>query len=665
MTPAVFQPTTGARCQEAATGTGCRCAGTLANSMNDIGAFLDDFQRYSNFGWSKINHGFWEALGDVEHELGWPISVEDRDRADVISRRADFFVGGFVDELVALLNAATEEDDPALTLAFELTAWPEDNRIIGTPFRPERSFPLLERFHTERTRSADGLLLKRAVADGTFERLFQQLAEHFVIVVGPSFLSPFFDVTGLSGVHVSIHPSAARKARQETEDRIVDLIGQAGPQPVVLFQSGTLAPYWMLRLRPRFPHVRWIDAGLALSIVAPEDILWRPWGKAHRRDIVRFYNQLVPTAQLPEQARLPLVDGLLQEVLQIEVDASPVPFVASEPPDHSRVRELLQASARVNHWANSGPLWRILGTAYQRYMSVPPDNAIVPCSNGGVALEALARLQSIKREQSVRWAVSSFTFRNQGRGYFANSEIVDCSDDGMLSLTAVRDRMAHRPIDGIVVTNIFGLWTDFDPYVDFVRETGMAMIIDNAAGVRPALATWPYQAFSLHHTKPYGFGEGGLAVVPAEDVDTFAELITYGSLDRTPAGAWVGNGKLSEAACAYHLDRLERAPEWTGFYEMQAIRIRMIAERAGLRPLFDWEKVHAATSLPFLATQAIPVESLGNPHLVLGKYYQPLAATSNARDIYARIVNIPAHPDVARIAEHDLLVTLGALAGNG
>jgi dTDP-4-amino-4,6-dideoxygalactose transaminase len=68
-----------------------------------------------------------------------------------------------------------------------------------------------------------------------------------------------------------------------------------------------------------------------------------------------------------------------------------------------------------------------------------------------------------------------------------------------------------------------------------------------------------------------------------------------------------------------------------------------------------------AMSLPFLAPDELPVRRLANPHLVLAKYYAPLADRPNAARIYRRIVNVPSHPDVARVAEQDLLATLRRL----
>ena len=281
-------------------------------------------------------------------------------------------------------------------------------------------------------------------------------------------------------------------------------------------------------------------------------------------------------------------------------------------------------------------------------MSLGPERAVVPCANGGLALEALARLHDAHAGKRLAWVVTSFSFRNLGRGYFSAATVVDCDARGLLSLDALAG-LPPDAWDGIVVTNPFGLCKDFSRYRDFSDRHGKALLVDNAAGVGRSLPEVGYQSLSLHHTKPFGVGEGGLAVLPAAEAEELFELIDYRTLAPERADCWLNNGKLSDPACALHLDRLERSPEWVPRYERQAQRMVHVAQRAGLRPLLPIEGPVVATSLPFLADRPIPVPHLENPLLTLGKYYVPLAPTPNAGAIWERIVNVPSHPDVARL----------------
>jgi dTDP-4-amino-4,6-dideoxygalactose transaminase len=178
------------------------------------------------------------------------------------------------------------------------------------------------------------------------------------------------------------------------------------------------------------------------------------------------------------------------------------------------------------------------------------------------------------------------------------------------------------------------------------------LLIDNAAGVSERIPDHDYQVFSLHQTKPFGAGEGGLVILPAEESELAAELLNYKTL-RTAPTTWLNNGKISDLSCAYLLDRLERYPEWGPLYQYQATRVAQLAEQAGLSRLFPYPNNSIATCLPFLAPRPLDLARLDNRGITLGKFYKPLAAMPNAQSIYARIVNIPSHPDVSRLGRDE------------
>ena len=639
----------------------------MCDVLHDLDTFLRAFDEDDSFAYLKINHGFWEALADVDFEMGWPTSGDERDRADLIAGRTSFFATGFVDELIALLGSIARDPSPSVHVCFELSAWPDDNRIAGTPVRPERSLPLFERFVVSFRRRNNGLLLKQAVNDGSIARFFERLPAYYVVLVGPEYLAPFFDLVGIeNGEFIPIHSSRARENRNEVEDRIHTALAEATKPPVVLLQAGTLAPYWILRLHRQYPGVRWIDGGLALSICHPPDILKRPWGQVYRSEIIGTYNALRGEAVYSDRDLFQGVSKAITKVStsppRLRATASEVAFVEEKSPDLARVKQLLDMPARQNHWTNRGPLYRALARAFHEYFGLDADRAVVPCANGGIALETLARFHDARTGKRLRWAVSAFSFRNLGRGYFSDATVVDCNAQGLLSL----DDLAKLPLntyDGIVLTNPFGLWSNFDCYRAFADRHNKALLVDNAAGVRSDILSVDYQSLSLHHTKPYGVGEGGLAVLPAAEADQFYELIDYRNLAPEHTERWLNNGKLSDIACAFHLDRLERSPEWVPRYEMQAWRILHICERAGLQPLLPFEGSTVATSVPFLASNPIAISQFDNPLLTLGKYYQPLISSPAACSIYERIVNVPSHPDVARIDTEDLVAMLRRIMG--
>ena len=62
-----------------------------------------------------------------------------------------------------------------------------------------------------------------------------------------------------------------------------------------------------------------------------------------------------------------------------------------------------------------------------------------------------------------------------------------------------------------------------------------------------------------------------------------------------------------------------------------------------------------ATSRPFLAPETVPLTRLlASERLHFGKFYRPLSDAPTTRRLFDRLVNIPTHPDVARLPDAEL-----------
>ena len=273
-------------------------------------------------------------------------------------------------------------------------------------------------------------------------------------------------------------------------------------------------------------------------------------------------------------------------------------------------------------------------------------------------------LHEHKLKRRLRWVASAFSFFNLGRGYFAATKLYDCNDSKACWTWMPWRRCQADSYDGIIVTNIFGLWTDFQPYIKFARQTGKVLLIDNAAGVNPRIPDHDYQVFSLHQTKPFGAGEGGLAILPAGESELAAELLNYKALRAEPA-TWLNSTGRSPRyqLCLPAGSSCRRYPEWSALrYQYQATRVIQIAEAAGLSKLFPYANNSIATCLPFLAPRpGVELSRLENHRFILGKFYKPLAAMEMAQVLYSRIVNIPSHPDVSKLGRDEFESILSGL----
>ncbi len=337
-------------------------------------------------------------------------------------------------------------------------------------------------------------------------------------------------------------------------------------------------------------------------------------------------------------------------------------FIEAKSPNMQRVTELLAMCRAENFWANRGPLYAHLAALYQEHANLPKNVAITPCANGGLGLEALARLHAVDAGRPLRWAVCAFSFANLGRGYFADVELVDCDERGMLDVDALEAR-ADR-FDGVIVTNVFGCADDFAPYRAYAEATGKPLLIDNAAGLHSSIPDWPWQSFSLHHTKPYGFGEGGLMLTPARRADHAYALIDYGALPKPVRAHWLNNAKISDVACAFLIDRLEQVDQWAPKYVEQAERVTSLAREAGFEPLFPDALERPAMSRAFKAPAPVPAQRVqGTTHISIGKYYKPLGDLPRTKALYEVLVNIPTHPGMALVDDAAVTADLAWLSG--
>jgi len=321
-----------------------------------------------------------------------------------------------------------------------------------------------------------------------------------------------------------------------------------------------------------------------------------------------------------------------------------------------RIAELLESSAAANIWANRGPVYRRLAETYEAHLSLSAGHALVPVANGGIALEAMARLHAAKAGRKLRWMASAYSFQNLGRGYFSDVTFVDCDAGGLLNSAALAT-LDPDAWDGVIITNPFGLYTDFSHITDLACRLGKAVIVDNASGLHSIVADLPWQAFSLHHTKPFGMGEGGLALVPRADAEALYELLNYGpEIDATTRTHWFENGKLSDISAAFLIDRLEQLPNWGAKSRDQRDRVIALAAQAGLTPLTAPMSEIPLTSMPFLCEAPVPKAAVdATRHATFAKYYRPLADLPRVTSIYERLVNIPCHPDMGLLDDNKIL----------
>jgi dTDP-4-amino-4,6-dideoxygalactose transaminase len=344
-----------------------------------------------------------------------------------------------------------------------------------------------------------------------------------------------------------------------------------------------------------------------------------------------------------------------------------IAFVESKRPDYEHIRELLAGSEERGVWSNFGPLSLRLEETVAGILDLPSSRRVVACSNGTVALHGLAQIHEHLAGRPLRWVVSAFTFYAQRQGPFGGARVLDCDAHGFLDL----DELAALPADsydGIVVTNLFGTALHVERYEEIAARAGKILLFDSATCLGSASPEKPFgslgdgEIFSFHHTKPCGFGEGGCAVVPAELEDTFRSLINFGLYKGIDTGGLSSNGKMSDVAAAFILDRLRHLESIRADHLRQFRRLTGIACDLGLSLLVDGGREGSFPNLvPVLFPHPVGPERLTGSPLVLHKYYRPVESRPRADALYARVVCFPCHGGVAGIPDEEIHATLAGL----
>jgi dTDP-4-amino-4,6-dideoxygalactose transaminase len=345
-----------------------------------------------------------------------------------------------------------------------------------------------------------------------------------------------------------------------------------------------------------------------------------------------------------------------------------IAFVEAKRPDYEHIRELLARSEARGVWSNFGPVSRQLEETVAESLALPPSRRVIACANGTVALHGLVQLYEHVAGRPLRWVVSAFTFHAQRQGPLADAQVLDCDAQGFLDPVALA-ALPTDSYDGIVVTNLFGTALHVERYEELAARNGKILLFDSATCFGSTYNGKPFgglgagELFSFHHTKPCGFGEGGCVVVPAGLEDTFRSLINFGLYKGIDTGGRSSNGKMSDVAAAFILDRLRHWEAIRAAHLQQFRRLAGIARDLGLELLVDGGQEGLLPNLvPVLFPRPVEIDRLSGGPLVVHKYYRPVESRPRADALYAHVVCFPCHGDVAEVTDGELHAAVAALA---
>jgi len=241
-----------------------------------------------------------------------------------------------------------------------------------------------------------------------------------------------------------------------------------------------------------------------------------------------------------------------------------IPVLKPTPPSIEEFSKYLQKSYDNNIFSNGGPCVKGLESKLSSWIGTEA----VLMSNATVALRVVLEALNLKGCDVL---VPSFTFAATACSIIdagCRPVLVDCDLDTLIMSLEDAEKKVTPRTRGMVVVQALGYCCDPKIYERFAEKYGLTLIFDSAASLGSSYthgarvgSAGDAEVFSLHITKTFGVGEGGLVTTKSEDVaKRCRQLINFGFDDALTSQEVGTNAKMSEFHAAVGLavfDKIE------------------------------------------------------------------------------------------------------------
>lgn len=299
----------------------------------------------------------------------------------------------------------------------------------------------------------------------------------------------------------------------------------------------------------------------------------------------------------------------------------------------------MENAQKTNQFTNYGWAAKELEIRARDMLKIDESKAIIACSSGTTALHAM--LWGIQSEEGgLRIGTQDFTFASNSIGPAEGPIVFDMKADCTANLGD--DVNAHY-VKILILTNCFGHLQDYDyiskydyPYLIFDNAATPYTFLNGSNSCNYGVGSY----ISLHHTKPIGFGEGGLAIIDKKYEEQVRIATNFGIVDEK-FNERSGNYKISDISAAAIL-------QWWDQFDINELMTKYQDNYYNLkyemRDLqgFTWnhfsdDDIFFPNCYPFVHTKDTKIKDV-NSDLEVKKYYHPLRGFPVATQLYDKII---------------------------
>lgn len=346
-----------------------------------------------------------------------------------------------------------------------------------------------------------------------------------------------------------------------------------------------------------------------------------------------------------------------------------IPFIKPEFPPLEDLKALFEQIYINNFYTNNGPYYFEFKKEIEGYFG----QDIKACILANATLALILSLKSTLLKGKAKVIVPSFTFSAGPlsivwAGYspvFIDIEIDTWQPDIKKADKYIEEN--HDDIAGILLCNTFGVGNEaIENWEDIAIKYSLPLVIDSAAGFGSRYNSREKvggrgncEVFSLHATKPFGIGEGG--IVLSEDsklIEKLERMKNFGFNSEGVSDIQGMNAKITEFSCAIGVLLLPHLDSKVAARQKILKKYKIELEKFG----FKFQPNDEASTVAFIST-LVPsemdrdrlIDILKKYNIESRRYYYPathkhplfkneeILNMDNTGKIANRIISLPAY----------------------